>query len=337
MLLYKTNLGGFCVNEEVKMAIEATKKIIDKHFNKTFNQDAVFEGYQQSYLNTNEKIGSYLNYCDFTNKETALTVTAGGDHALNLITNGVLNIDTFDVNKLTEYVAFGLKFAMISKYNYYEYIAVVEKIMSNDTDKIEILSIISDLLPFMDNKYNIYWKNIIDYTYRKYQLNPNENTNIIDMLFVGPKKINSITFSNNYLLNEDFYNKLKMNITKANVTFNIADAQYLHKVFEGKSYDLILLSNILDYFYKIYGNNWSYEKLNIFLNKLKTITNDDGIIYFAYAFLYERFLGYQKVIKKNIIEYSDIHLSDLNGEEVEVFCTEYEIFRDAVGLLRVKK
>ena len=66
--------------------------------------------YSKVYLWTNENIDAYLNIVDISSKENALSVLASGDQTFNLITKGIMNIDTFDTNKLTEYFALGLSF-----------------------------------------------------------------------------------------------------------------------------------------------------------------------------------------------------------------------------------
>ena len=57
-------------------------------------------------------------YC--RGKNNGLTVLGSGVYAFSLITNGVMNVDTFDINRLIEFYALGLNRAMILKYSYQE-------------------------------------------------------------------------------------------------------------------------------------------------------------------------------------------------------------------------
>lgn len=324
------------MNEDVRNAINGAKKIIDIYINGNLQYQNKFDGYQQAYFTTNEKIGSYLNIYDIHGKENALTVTAGGDHAFNLITEGIYDIDTFDLNKLTEYLAFGLRLSMIIKYNYQEYLETIKKLLDDNTSNIEVSSIIYDLLPLMDEKYRLFWSEILDYNLKQ-QCEKNMDKNLIDILFIGIKKVKTIEFNNNYLISEDFYNRLKNNIGKANMTFTYADAHNLHNIFNKKEYDLVLLSNILGYFSDVYGIDWKYDKLEEYLNKIKQIVKDDGIIYIYYVFIYEWTNFYRKNIKQNIIHNSCIKLEDLKNESLHKFNTEHDIINDAMLLLKVKK
>lgn len=336
------------MNINLQNAIIGAKAIIDEYIknaniarieNKTVNSFVYkndHNGYQQAYFATNENIGSYLCIYDISNKSNALTVTSSGDHTFNLITEGILNIDTFDVNMLTEYLALGLKRAMIVKYNFKDYIHTLKILLNESTPILEITDILSGLLPYMDKEHRIFLSEILNYNF-KMQQQYALNKNIIDILFIGTRKIEKIMFNNNYLLNEEQYNKLRNNIGKANISFTYADANNLGHTFKGKEYDLVLLSNILGYFNSIYGNNWNYEILKNYLNDLKNITKDDGVIYFYYLFLYEWFTGIKKYTRDNVISNSDIVISDLTEEKIHSFNTQHDMIKDAVALVKVRK
>ena len=70
-----------------------------------------------------------MQQLDFKDKKKALSVLASGDHVFNLIYYGILNIDTFDTNRLTEYYALGLKRAALLAFTYEEYLLFNQKLI----------------------------------------------------------------------------------------------------------------------------------------------------------------------------------------------------------------
>ena len=299
--------------DELK-AIEYTKSMIEKQvkMNKYFVSGMPFSKYQKVYLTTNENIKDYLNIVDFNNKDSALTVLASGDHLYNLISKGVKNIDTFDSNLLTEYLALGLKYAMLKKYSYKEYLSTYSKLININTGLEEITSIINDLIKYMDDKYKNYWQKVINYNYCLQKQN-NIDINIIFLLFINFEPVNFIKNGNNFLNSEEEYNKLKNIVDKANITFRNVNAIKLSKVYHNK-YDFILLSNILDYFNKYFllYRKFDTKYLNSYIENLKNILNEDGVIFLKYIFSYAT-INYKRT---NIFWYANIKDKDLKNEEL---------------------
>lgn len=292
-------------------SIRGAKGLIDKQIldRRIENFGTPFSEYQKVYFSTNENINGYLNLVDFNNKDSALSVMSSGDHIFNLITNNILNIDTFDTNKLTEYYVLGLKRALVLKCNYKEYLKSISILMDSNSDNDRINELIYDLLPFMDRKYRIYWCEILDYNYKEQKLD-NTNLNLIKMLFINTIDVSHI---NNYLMNEDNYNKLKENIIKTNISFKCVDAVNLSSEFD-KKYDFILLSNILDYFYKFYGMNWRIDKLEKYVDGLHNLTREDATVFVNY--IYNYYSKYRERVH-NLIALSHINKSHLDNYIVE--------------------
>lgn len=300
-------------NEELHNAIVGAKKVI---IGKDWIRFGSFDGYQKVYFNTNENIKEYLELADLTNKHNALTVTSGGDHTFNLITNGILNIDTFDVNKLTEYFALGLKRAMIIKYNYEEYILALKKINNSTTSFETISSLILDLLPYMDEKYRVFWREILDYYY-KTQKSSESKTNLFYLLCISFDTINCIMNNNSYLTDKKSYNILRENISKTNITFSVVDILELPQEYKNNKYDLLFLSNILDYIFIHWGSDWKYNKLKRFLSKIENITQEDGIIFLKYVYLYKYMLpNLTMTTSVDIIKDSSVTIDDLSKLEI---------------------
>ena len=182
------------MNEDIE-AIEYSKLLIEEQVSKGnfFSSGLPFTKYQKVYITTNENIKDYLNIFNINKKDNALSVLASGDCVFNLICKGINNIDTFDTNSLTEYLVLGLKYAMIEKYTYKEYLINMEKLCDMDSNLEEITAIINDLLKFMDGKYKKYWSEIINYNYSLQKSNTNY-INLFHMLFINIRKLYKLIF-----------------------------------------------------------------------------------------------------------------------------------------------
>ena len=297
---------------------------------KYYSSGIPFSKYQKVYLSTNENINEYLNNVDFNKKTNALSVMASGDHIFNIINKGILNIDTFDTNAITEYYVLGLKKAMILKYNYKEYLKTYSKFCDKFISLDELTFILKELLIYMDDKYKIFWNSIIEYNY-KIQKNNKNKINLFYMLFINISSVDYITKNNNYLLNENEYNKLKDNINKTNILFKNINAKDLYKEFNNK-YDFILLSNILDYFNKYYNYKFDYDCLREYIDNLFNILKENGTIFLNYIIKYST-----NNFKRNyIINNSNIKITDLSQEKV-ISVNSFDRTNCQDGVLLVKK
>ncbi len=84
-------------------SLEGVKKIVSGET----SSGGFFGEYDKFYPYTNECISGYLRFVDFIKKNSALSVLSSGDHVFSLISHGINNVDTFDINRLTEYYALG--------------------------------------------------------------------------------------------------------------------------------------------------------------------------------------------------------------------------------------
>ena len=312
--------------------IEEAKRIIATQivYNKIFRLNETYAEYQRCFFWTNENISAYLDLTDFNEKESALAVASSGDQAFNLINKGVLNIDTFDINKLTEYFAFGFKRAMILKYDYKSFCKIITEIRK--TDNIEYISdIIIGLLPYMESKHAIFWQTLVDYNndlQREFQTKLN-----LLLMLTYEKEVDIFKKAlNNYLKSEEEYEKLRKNLWLANISFKNANAKDLAKEFS-KEYDFILLSNILDNFNGIWGDCWTKDKLEEYIKNLERITKTDGIIFLHYLMFYV----IDDKIKKLPFNDSQVVIKDLSNVEVHQISLKYlpEV-KDGIILKRVK-
>ncbi len=318
-------------------AIGKAKNLIYESLAYDFTYRPCDSNFSNGYFRTNEYVLGYLKKVDLKLSKYVLTVLASGDQAFSLISEGIKNIDTFDVNALSEYIALGLKRAMILKYDYQAFLdnlfLLTDQKVRIDND--EEMAILSDLLPFMESKYRMFWQTLIDYT-TKVQKETGNNRNLIHIL----DKNDVTNFYNyrkmvNFLKNDAHYQRLRENIGKANITFQEANALNLPNTFRGP-YDLVLLSNILDYFDFQWGDHWDYKMLKKYEENLAQIIVDNGVVMLEYVFEYESLA----TIFDNcypLIDGSKIVASDLETEELIVlprYATHTS--KDAIILQRKK-
>lgn len=309
-----------------KECINGTKKLIDNYIEDKLDYNGYLE-YSKSYFWTNEDIKTEYNYLDLENIYKVLCVLSSGDHIFNLIEKDILDIDTFDTNKLTEYYALGFKKSLILRYSYDDFKIIMDNIRRGKYDIEDINDILNTLYNYMDDKYVYYWKNIINYTYKQEK----DNNKKIDLFECITRKKNTVTtdllLGNSYLDNEENYDRLRFNLDNSNITFNKCDAFDLYYTFNNNKYDLIVLSNILDYFCERCGYDWKYKKLKKYENEIKGLLNDNGIILLHYFFNYF-------CENKNIILSSNVKRKDFKNEIVIPFCNCY---KKESGIVLVKK
>lgn len=315
----------------MEKCIEGAKRLINKqvHDNRVSLFGISFSEYHKSYYWTNENIKGYLDKVDFEGKDNALSVLASGDHIFNLVEKGITNIDTFDTNKLTEYYALGFKNAMILKYSYEEFIQYMQ-IISSDNISLEYLTeLLLSLLPYMDKKYRVFWREIIEYNY-KIQKEMGTNLNLFQMLCINLGVIDARICYNNYLSSKENYEEFKNRLMLANITFKEANAYRLEAEFDS-TYDFVLLSNILDYFDKYFGKGWSYDCLKLYEKRISSLVKPEGIIFLHYIFDYNSFDR-----NANLITDSSISQRTLKGEEVVLLPSDYDALDVGMILKRVK-
>lgn len=301
--------------------INGAKKLIEEQmFGEGVSHGASFKPYGKTYFWTNENINGYLNLVDLEGKDSALTVLASGDHAFNLIQRGILNIDTFDTNLLTEFYSIELKRAIILKYNYEQYFSFMRILCSTNVSVDVLTDMIKGLFPYMSERSKTFWYEILEYNY-KLQKHHGTWINLIRLLCVNTN-LHSDGI-NGYALTEENYNALRSNLSKTNITFKEANAIELDESFD-KKYDCIMLSNILDYFDSHFGYGWAYSNLKYYEMRIQKLAKNDALIFLHYIFW-----GGQN---SRLIHDSDIYMSDLNGEEV----LEIPNSCDAVLLKRIK-
>ena len=103
---------------DVHNAIEGAKNIFENNPSNFVKH----ETFCPVYAWTNESVYNALDFADAYGRQRALSVLASGDQVFSMLDYKIDDIDTFDINALTEYYALGLKRAMILKYDYFYFI-----------------------------------------------------------------------------------------------------------------------------------------------------------------------------------------------------------------------
>lgn len=306
------------MNEDIK----ATQMMIEKQVEngKVFSFGIPFSKYQKVYAETNENIKGYMSTFNFDGKTNTLSVMASGDHVFNAAFYGIIDIDTFDTNKLTEYYVLGIKRGAILAFDYSQFLLFMSKIMDEKTSLEELTELIKLILPYMEKGHSDYWKRIISFNYALQHKLSNQ-LNLFQMLLINIQGKLQDTFKNSYLINEESYNKLKAKLGKVNITFKNCECLELENNFD-KQYDFIFLSNIADYFYKSLGNYWKYDKLQEIENNFNKLLKEDGTLALAYLF---RFYNVKSnKCNSHPIQNSSFQVNDLITENIITFPYIYE-------------
>lgn len=266
-----------------------------------------YKKYSKLYSFTTENIKSYYKFLNFKNKKV-LTVSASGDHAINAILDGAITVDTFDINKFSNYYS-ELKYVGLKRLNYYEFINYFT--ISNNSFSYEIFGKLKELLS--NNTFMFF-----DGLYRHFDYNGNKfrNSEIFNNLYdIKDSKINY-----NKYLDKSYYLLAKHKIKNKDINFICTSFIDLNKHFD-KTYDIILLSNISDYIKDIFKDNY-LEKYKILIEgKLSKLLNSNGIIVLAYIYDYNF-----ENIGRTDIDNEDIRKKLFNDKNYQI-----HIFDSALG------
>lgn len=282
---------------------------------------------EQVYAFTNENIAGYMGQIKIPNSNAkALSVCSGGDHLLNLGVKNYLNVDLVDVNPMTEYFTLGIKVPLVLSYSYEEFKQVIDFLFkSNDYDLDKERRILYNLLPLMNLKYKLFFKEIFDCYFRlqeKFHV-PIKLLQILttDYYF----NLEEITFYNLYLQQEDNYNKLRQALKKMHLSFQ---KDSIFDINVSDEYDLVLCSNALEH---TYIPDCDIAKLRNFYNKLRSSLNKDGMICATY--LYGFYDKASDSYENSPVKGTDISIREILTQELIVI-DSYKNAKDAVLVLK---
>lgn len=230
--------------------------------------------YSKLCMFTDENINSMIDKLDLDNKDI-LTVTLSGDQALNFLLDGAHSVKLFDSNPYSE-AYFYLKKALIQNLSYDEFLNFFLPSLFNKKDyfSVEKYELAKKDLPF--GKIRSFWNNVF-MNFSKHEIK--------DLFLERNYNRKDIIKRNNYLKNEENYNKLR-EILKGidKVDFNNLDVTK-QILYVDKKVDFIYLSELL--------NGVKAESQVEYLKKIKALTlnisyniREDGIIAVNYMHCY---------------------------------------------------
>ncbi|MBQ9834430.1 MAG: hypothetical protein IJO33_04495 [Bacilli bacterium] len=222
--------------------------------------------YEKAFAFTNENLFELYHKLMKDRYHSALTVLSSGDHAFNLIYHDVMQIDTFDCNRLTEYYSLGFKKTALEILDFEEFCDLFKEYNPS------IEKYVIDALP---KKYKIFWQYFLDA--RK---EVTESPSIFDL--VRGKNIRYAE-KYNYYFNKTCFNNLKPKLKEATITFTCADIKEVPEKFS--KYDLIMLSTILNYRSEILGMTIG-EAVALVEKFYHNNLNDFGELVYGYKYIY---------------------------------------------------
>ena len=220
----------------------------------TDRKNKIYDFYDRIYSFTTENINGYINHFDLKDK-SLLTVGSSSDQVFNAFYNGCRDITLLDKNPYTkEY--FYLKKAAIKQLEYKDFFNFLS-FGGNFSLNYKAFhpKILKKILPHIEEeKAREFWKNITYFS---------TTSEIRNKLFtLDNKKVITLKKVNNYLKEEESYNKIKKEIKNFSPKF-ICTNLYNYQL--KRNYDNIFLSNIASFYdlldTKQVFHNWK-EHLN---------------------------------------------------------------------------
>lgn len=248
-------------NPDYSMPLE---KFFEKKIYAASNKDNTTV--EKVYLTSNEWLGdSFKQYGDLTNKRV-LTVGSSGDQLLNSILMGSTDVTLIDANLFAKYFV-EYKIAIIKNFDYENYIHLIMNALGNYS-------------MFNFDSYKKIFHDLSDETAQFWGTIFME-TNFQDYLgktlihHAWPHKNDGFTESS------EVYEKLKKNLKTAKISFKTAELNEFSRHIKGK-FDLILLSNIYDYYNCEFLGKLKFKHIakSLYKNNLA----DGGILQVEYEF-----------------------------------------------------
>lgn len=212
-------------------AMLAQKIVSRSVFN--FGSQEMFHNTSAVYKKSNERIQDYQDY--FINKNKVLSVIGSGDQILNMVLEGVKEIDSFDISIFPKYFLY-LKIAAVQGLSREEYIdffydynnraEVYDDMYDRISEYLEpsIKEFWDALLGFFD------WQEVYDST----------------LFSSEPCMVNDAILQNKFLQSDEDYLKLRSRLPYKKINTVECDIMTGATKFSGP-YDLIYLSNIIYY------------------------------------------------------------------------------------------
>lgn len=235
--------------QRVRDLDSAIKMYLEGYQNGYFGVNDDFEEYAGFYHLTNEPVSQMFKEINLNKVQNALSVLASGDQIFHMINAGVQNIDTFDINRLTEYYALGFKRRAIECLKYEDFIKLFEYYRDCDYRKhfYENQELEKYVIENCDEEYKWFWQEFL------YALKHKGFEASVFHLAKEAEYIDKGNIKNNlYMIDKSEFYNLQRKLKEANISYNTCSVMDVPQTFD--NYDLVYLSNIMDYYRSFYGN-----------------------------------------------------------------------------------
>lgn len=267
------------LNDDIRYA----EKIIGNSYNN--NNDKSFHNTSFIYKTTNENIDKYFDY--LKNKNKVLSVISSGDQIINSILSGTKEITAFDISRFPRYFLY-FKLASILSLTQTQYLNLFYEEASTNSEYYDELY--EKIRKNLDLESKKFWDKLFDF-YEWFDIYSSN-------LYSHEPYSKNIQIQRNPYLIESNYKKLKSLIPNTNLKYINSDLRYLFEKTQDK-YDLIYLSNILEYMDKdeyfesisklnlskngivlsyFFNNYDKYKKFEKDKQKVKKLNSSSGII-----------------------------------------------------------
>lgn len=190
------------------------------------------------YAFATENIGGYLGLFDFKDKDI-LTVGASGDQMISAYAAGARSVANFDINRLARHVA-ELKLALL-------------KHLSGDQFARFFTGFDYEVYRQHRDRLSLPARYFLDSAYRHFG---NDGAALrSSALFRPQQRFERIALNTPYLADKQAYDTAKTACASRSVEWNVRTAEEAARP-DGRSYDVILLSNISDYAHRLYEGDY---------------------------------------------------------------------------------
>lgn len=251
-----------------------------------------FKEFCEMYVFTTENVSGYLSKLKVKGKKV-LTVTASGDHLINLALLGACEVHNFDINSNAYFMA-ELKIAALKVLSYEEFLLFFTDSKDRTQDYVGLVAVQKKVeeneLTFDYKTYlrireqlgedvALYW----DMLFEEYHFNGKELMNS-GIVYGGDRT--AAIYNNPYLQSEENYHKARECIDQVGRKYLTMDVLNLYKLTD--TYDIILLSNIYDYVTDEWMGGMKEEAFTQYVTEeLSKKLNPNGKISIAYQYHYQ--------------------------------------------------
>lgn len=266
-----------CLEEDLKNA----KYLIENH--KFYRNHG--EMFEMIYPFTNENIKDMFSCFNFKDKE-CLSILGSSDQVFDMYLRGAKSVTAFDINPLTKYLFYLKRAALRADLTKEEYLSFFCSSENNDEFKKSFNEeTFARIVPFLKGNSYKFWTEL--YTrYSGYKIREQ------DCLFSFDEYKRSTLESIVYYLSDEGFEKVKEISSSIKITFvnkNIKD------LILSKNYDLMYLSNLIQYASSIfwqqslYETKYEEEKVSLqefkdFIMQYKDNLNDNGVMIIGYIY-----------------------------------------------------